>query len=273
MYQLLQGTLRFVVLVAAAVFAGPVIAQTPDTLRARFKLAVPPPAPRPASVVRPSPAMGASSPIAFGAGWGDAYVGAGYQARARYLENYDGSIAAGFGLGDPWHLVGLQVDVISFSTFRSGFFKRVGVDLQIHRALPYGMAVAVGWESAIQIGLTDAGNSKYAVVSKWWSLRGDPRKPFSELLVSAGAGNERFLPEKDFEFGKEGVNGFGSVALRVAEPLSVIADWTGQDLIVAASVAPLRRWALVITPGFADVTGTAGDGARFVVAASYSFRF
>lgn len=259
----------------SAITASMAAAQTAeaDSLRGQFKLPVPPQVRVPAAVSRPSPAMGASSPIAFGAAWRDAFVGAGYQSRTRYLQNYDGSIAAGIGLGDPWRLVGLELTAISFSTFRSGFFSRIGIDTKLHRVLPHGFAVAAGWESAIQIGLTDAGNSKYAVLSKWWDIRDDPRDLFSELLVSVGVGNDRFLPEDDFYLGTPGVNGFGSVALRVAQPISVIADWYGQDLALAASVAPLARYRLVITPALVDVTGSAGDGARFVASASYSFRF
>ena len=67
---------------------------------------------------------------------------------------------------------------------------------------------------------------------------------------------------------------FGSVGVRVLQPVSVIAEWTGQDLLLATSVTPLRNQNVAFTAGFADVTGTAGDGARFIIGGSlgYSFR-
>ena len=71
-----------------------------------------------------------------------------------------------------------------------------------------------------------------------------------------------------------GVGPFGSFGVRVAPPVTLIAEWTGQDVLLAASVTPLRNQRLAITAGFAEVTGTAGDGARFTIGGSlgYSFR-
>jgi hypothetical protein len=68
-------------------------------------------------------------------------------------------------------------------------------------------------------------------------------------------------------------NVFGALGLQVAEPVSVTADWSGQDLFAGVSVAPARRVPLVITAGFADLTGSAGDGARFVLATGLGFRY
>ena len=96
--------------------------------------------------------MGASSPTAFGAQWGDLFVGAAFQARARNVDTHDGSVAAGFGIGNAWRLVGLEVAAISFSTFRSGWGRRMGVDLKLHRMLPGNVGIAVGWESALLRG-------------------------------------------------------------------------------------------------------------------------
>ena len=68
-------------------------------------------------------------------------------------------------------------------------------------------------------------------------------------------------------------NVFGSVGLRVVEPVSVIADWTGQDLTLGTSIAPFRNFPLVITPAVADVTGNAGDGARFILGVGFGYSF
>jgi hypothetical protein len=38
-------------------------------------------------------------------------------------------------------------------------------------------------------------------------------------------------------------------------------------------VAPRRRVPLVIDAGFADITGSAGDGARFILGAGLGFRW
>jgi hypothetical protein len=68
------------------------------------------------------------------------------------------------------------------------------------------------------------------------------------------------------------VNVFGNVAVRVARPVSFIAEWTGRDLGLGLSIAPFKNIPFVITPAVRDVVG-AGDGARFVLGAGTAIRF
>jgi hypothetical protein len=68
------------------------------------------------------------------------------------------------------------------------------------------------------------------------------------------------------------VNAFGSVGLRIHERASLIADWTGQDLVGAISFVPFRSSPLVISAGMADLTGYAGDGPRFIASAGFGAR-
>lgn len=242
--------------------------QSVDSLRARYELPVPvvkePPLPH---VI---PAMSANSPTAWGAGFGDFFLGGSLAARARYVSAVDGSIGGGFGLGDPSKYVALEVDLISFSTFRSGFGNRLAIDLKLHRLLPDNFAIAIGREGAVQRGLTDAGRSYYGVISKWIPLA-DESRPFSALSVSAGIGTGRFRSWNDWANGTGRFGLFGSVALRVLPAFSLVADWTGQDLMVLGSLAPFRRVGVVLTGGLADLTHTAGDGARLVGSAGWSF--
>ena len=61
-------------------------------------------------------------------------------------------------------------------------------------------------------------------------------------------------------------------AAGLASPLGVVADWNGQDLNLSASVVPLRCVPVVISPGLADVTGSAGSPRRFIIGAAVGFR-
>lgn len=217
--------------------------------------------------------MGANSPTAFGAEWGVVYAAGSYQERTRFSREDDATAGLGFGLGDPREAVGLEVRLLSFSTFRSYFFETGGVDLHLHRRLPGGIAVAAGWESALHWGGGDSGSNPYGAVSRWFTLAEDPAAPLSALVLSVGLGGGRFQSEEAWRAGEDGVGVFGSAALRVVEPVSVVVDWTGQDLLLATSVAPLRRVGLVLTAGVADVTGSAGDGARLVLGAGVGHDF
>ncbi len=251
-------------------------AQQADSLQQKWLLPYPedaqaPPVEIAAEKARSAPGTSTGSQIAFGASWGTAYAGIGYQHRTRYLSRMDGAASVGFGLGNAQKLVGLDLSVASLGSFRS--FGRYSLGVKAHRILPGNAAIAVGMENAAVIGFTDSRRSLYAVGSKQFTLRETPNEFFSSLMVSAGAGNGRYLSESDFSTGKNGMNLFGSVGLRVAEPVGLIADWTGQDLALAVSLVPFKSIPLVITPGLADVTGTAGDGARFTVGAGVGVHF
>jgi len=209
-------------------------------LRQRFRLPVPPLT----QVVRPDTFTGStvSSPTAFGANWGDVFIAGSYQARARYTNRDDGGVVFGFGLGDARRLVGLEVAVSSYSTFRQGFFQNGGVSLKLHRLLNHDTAIAFGIENVGTWGSPDAGsNSVYGVGSHIFRLRANPEASFSKLIVSVGVGGGRFRSEHDVRRRIGSTNVFGSVGLQVIPLASVIADWTGQDLFLGASIVPFRR--------------------------------
>ena len=242
-----------------------------DSLRARFRITLPPGfAERPA-FARTLPATNASTPSAYGPGWGDAFVGGGYQANTRAsvpggpLGREDGSVVAGFGVGRSDLLAG-EVAFTSFSTFRSGFFYRTGVSLKVHHLFKSGWAVAAGRETAFIIGEAgDGGSASYGVVSRVFTRSRDSRRPFSSIGVSLGAGDGRFRPLADVRANRRTVGVFGAVSARLTDAAGLAADWNGQDLSVSLGLVPLRCVPLSITPGLTDLTRNAGNRPRFML--------
>jgi hypothetical protein len=223
--------------------------------------------------VRLGPAASVSVPTALGVDAGELFFGVAYQGRTRYTEQDDGAAVIGFGVGTR-RVLALEAAVTTYSTFRGGGpLETGGVSLKLHRALPRQTSVAVGWENAVLWGGSDDDGSLYAVASRGLNLRPDPSAPFSTGVVSLGVGNGRFRREKDDAEGNETVNLFAAAGVRVNDPLSLVMDWTGQDLNAAASITPLRRLPLVLTVGLADITGSAGDGARFILSLGYGLAF
>jgi hypothetical protein len=247
-----------------------------DSLRALYMLEMPPTLRIAAGASRSSPGSSSGSPSAYGPNWGDGFVGMGYVHRARFAQNdtwrdnVDGAISGGFGLGNARDLIGVEVSIASFSTFDSGFGSRMGVGLKLHKALPGDFGVAIGVENAFTRGVT-LDPSYYGVVTRVWSQ--DWWNPFTNITATLGAGNGRFQREEDFNAGRNRINPFAAVGVQVWEPVAFIADWTGQDLVLAVSIVPFVRVPLVITPAFNDVLGTAGDGVRFTVGAGVGFQF
>lgn len=270
---------RYIALLASAL-AGLVLsldpagAQSLEELRGIYRLQLPPVAAVPgASLPALSPGSSANTPTAFGPNQGDLFAGAGFQARTRYApagrDGWDGAAVVGFGLGNAHETLGLEVAMTLISTFDSGFFDKTSFSFKLHRALPGNGAIALGWENAFVVGEgTDGGRSLYMVGSKLLPLGN--RNYLDRLTASVGIGNGRFRFEEDVRAGIERVNLFASAGLQLVPNASLIADWTGQDLTLAASIVPFRRLPLVITPGIADLTGSAGDGARFILGAGMS---
>lgn len=221
---------------------------------------------------RLGPAASVSVPTGYGVDAGELFVGVAYQGRTRYTEEGDAAVVAGVGFGTR-RVLAMEVALTSYSTIRGTPLETGGVSVRLHRAVGSSTSVAVGWENAVRWGGSDDDGSLYAVGTRMVPLRRDPARRFGLAVFSLGVGNGRFRLESDDRDGNETVNVFGAVGVRVTEPLSVMADWTGQDLNLAASVIPIRRVPLVVTAGVADLTGLAGDGARFILSVGYGLSF
>ncbi|HEY9861726.1 MAG TPA: S-layer homology domain-containing protein, partial [Candidatus Obscuribacterales bacterium] len=203
-----------------------------ETLREQFQISEPPTIEVPvASAAVGVPAVSLTTPSAFGADFGDFFLGAGYQSETRYTGEEDGGAAVGIGLGNASNALGLEVAVASYSTLRSGLLNTGAISFKLHKLLSNDLAIAIGAENSIRLGTrTDSIPTGYGVVSKIFRLQDDASKPLSAVTVSLGVGGGRFRSESDILNGKNSVNVFGGLGVRVARPLSLLADWNGQDL-------------------------------------------
>lgn len=224
-----------------------------------------------AATGRAQPGVSTASPLGFGPNMGDVFVGFGYQNEARGTTEDDGSASLGFGLGNSQSMVGLEAVITSLSTVREGFFKRTALGLKLHRDLPNDAAIGVGVEGIMLNGGTDSKTSAYVALSKYASLGSG--EYFNAVTLNVGAGNGRFQRVADFAADKNGINVFASAGLRVTSWLGAIGEYTGQDVNLGLSLAPIPSIPLVITPALADVTTTANDKVRFTLGAGLSWHY
>jgi hypothetical protein len=217
-----------------------------------------------------SPGLTILSPTGFGVDNWTPFIGATFQSETRYSNVSDGGMVFGVGLGDAREAVGVEVSytVASFGTNRD--FGTGGFNVRIHRRFSEDFAGAIGWNGIITTGDVDFEDSVYGVLTKIFTLNEDITEPFSRIAVNAGIGNGMFRTEDAVDDGDDTLGVFGSVAIRLAEPVSLITEWTGQDLAIGLSIAPFPNSNFVITPAIRDITG-AGDEARFVLGGGISF--
>jgi hypothetical protein len=232
----------------------------------------------------PAPSMSVYIPVGYGADNNTAFVATDYQSRQRFTNSNDGQMVFGVGLGDAKKSVGvvLSYTLASVSDNNNSDFGIGGFNVKVHRQFKDGWAAAVGMNGAVNIGrysdtlVNDFENSLYGVVTKVIRTKDDINKPFSRVAVTAGIGNGQFRTENSINNDKDNFNVFGNVAVRVHPQASLIAEWTGQDLAVGASIVPFKNIPIVITPAVRDITGPgagASDKPRFVLGAGFGFKF
>jgi hypothetical protein len=222
-----------------------------------------------------SPGTTISNPSGFGADGNRIFLVTDYQGRTRNTNTDDGEAGIGVALGDA-KKVGVELSYTQASFGRYGK-SGGGFSTKIHHRFSDSASAAIGWNYFAKLespGYLDyPKNSYYAAYSQILKTREFIDQPFSRVAVSAGVGGGQFLTETKAGGGNpQGVNVFGSVALRVAQPVSVITEWTGQDLAMGVSIVPFKNIPIVITPAVRDITG-AGNGARFVLGTGFSFKF
>ena len=279
----------FSIALALATAAASAAAQDAAAQRQKFKLEVPvQSAQEPGDVLamlRGAPGTNTGTPLAFIPGMGDAFIGGGYQIHTRNIRQpdgtwgqdgtNDGSISLGFGLGDASDVVGMEVVMTTVSPFRVGLGRRSTISVQVAHLIDPTFGVAVGVENAVMSGRDDDHETQsfYVVASKVFRSPFEQVPWFKAITVSGGAGNGRFRLVSDFNAKKRTVNAFGSLALLLHDQVSVISDYTGEDVNVGVSVVPYKKIPLVITPALVDLTGTASRTARFVVGAGFGLHF
>jgi hypothetical protein len=223
-----------------------------DELRATFTHIEAIPIPK---VSFSSPAYAIAIPTGYGARAGQVFVGAGGLFDRQVTGSSQLGLGLGIGLGNP--VRGLGVDLsYTLLDVNEGVG---GLSLKFHRNLSttaqVGWALAVGWEDFVSSG--GRGSSVYGSTSLILKLSPDLNTPLSRLALTIGLGGGRFgSPD-----GIPSIGVFGGGALRVTRSLSVIGEWTGQDLTAGISIAPFPDLNFYITPAVREL-GDANQ-ARF----------
>lgn len=224
--------------------------------------------------LRPTPGTTFGTPTAYGANWGQAFVGASGIVDLGGVGRTDGSFSVGAGFGNSISSVGVEVSASVTSVSTNDFADSGSFGLKIHKILPNtdGLGIAVGWSNAIDWGDTrDAPETIYGVVSKTFDLRpnNDNRLPLS---ISLGVGTGSFRSTGAIAARENSPNLFGSLGVVVIPQVSFASSWTGSKLNLGMGIAPFEI-PLTFTLGVTDVTNNTVNGSGFNINAGYSITF
>jgi hypothetical protein len=252
------------------------------------------------------PVGGLGTPTAFGANWGDFFLGAGYQGETRPVILTPPGVApgtvkgpetfaysVGFGLGDSRNFLGLETVATTYNrtnlvpgSAAPGSFENGGISFKLHKLLGDNFAIAAGYENAVTFGSNaiagantpdggvNGGRTGYGVASL--ILNPDPNMGFfSNTTLSVGAGAGRFRSIGDIRANNDNINVFGSLGTRLFSNVSLVGDWNGQDLSVGLPITiPFGGGsAFQVTPAITDIANPETGGSRFSVSGGLGFRF
>lgn len=225
---------------------------------------------------RGAPAITISNPYGFGGDGGQFFTGASFTSDTRFENSLDSDGGIGFGvaLGNARKAVGLELTYTMASLgLTDRDFGSGGFSAKVHRLIDNSTSVALGYSGFLNIGDdNDFEDSIYGVVTKIFRTRENIDSAFSRMAVSVGLGNGIYRTWEAFQDDKEQINVFGSLAFRVAKPVSFITEWTGNDLALGLSVAPFKNIPLTITPALRDVAG-GDDSINFALGVGVGFPF
>jgi S-layer homology domain len=248
------------------------------------------------------PVGGLGTPTAFGASWGNLFLGGSFQnetrpnvysnpnlpsdAAATATDKQKGgdyyAYSVGLGLGDARNLIGLETVATTYNAGKAGLFNNGGVSFKAHKLLGDNFAIAGGYENAITFGQsfpsdpngTNGGQTGYGVASL--ILNPDPNLGFfSNTTLSVGAGAGRFRNIGDIRANRDTINVFGSLGTRLSSNFSLVTDWNGQDLSVGLPITiPFGGGSsFQVTPALVDLVNGESGGSRFTVSGGLGFQF
>ncbi len=225
-----------------------------------------------------------TTPLAWGAGFGSIYFGAGATSTVQYGNRGmafshnvgDGACAAGFGLGNPVDNIGLQTTFVQYDVSK---FTDWGMTFQLNHYLSTSQAVAIGVQEVMLSTGGDIGRSYYFVYSQ--GVLADQfinkKTGATKLHYSLGVGTGAYANKspEDIAAGKgtHGTYVFGNVAYELFNEFNVISDWNGMNLNAGLSKTfyITKSLPIAITLGAADLTRWSGDRVRMIIGAGTGF--
>jgi len=203
------------------------------------------------------------------------------------VKKYSDMVASfGFGLGNPYKNVGVQIGSNMLDVSQADLFN---FGIKIHRYVAAGISVSAGIENLFFVGKGgyfsfSPGNKSDASPNQYIAMTQDFRYLFpdenfiSRLSYSIGGGTGRFselAPLDKINYNREKATYiFGAAQLRMTKNFSFSVDWSGANLNAGLSFnAKLGKIPIGFILAAADLTKYSGTGVRIIGAGGIFYQF
>jgi hypothetical protein len=225
-----------------------------------------------------APLIGGGVPSGYVAGWGEYYLALSAGTPGKQRDGVpDGSINFGFGLGDPFRTLGMQLDV------GIGSVKNLGANGGIGGSIGRVLVNEPTLQVAVAGGVMDlwsytTGESGFTFPNGYGAItvatplrRNDPH--FSQVLqVSAGVGGNNFT-SLDENFQGPTVGAFASVGVELTPQLGVSMGWSGRGTNAGVSYVPFASLPLTVNLIGADLFNASPYGTVGVLTVAWGDSF
>ena len=208
---------------------------------------------------------------AFGANWGDLFIGGSLATAGKERSRIDSYAGLGFGLGDASNLIGSTVS-FNMQSLRN-FGATNGINVDFHRIVysdsQTQVAMAVGVTNLIKLYYRNQPDrleeGYWGAITSYTFLR--PNDPVNNLPLALTVGGA------SGQFDQTDVGIFGGVGIQLAPQLGVGAAWSGVSLDLGMSYVPIPTFPLTLTMEGIDLTNNTPGGPRFLLGVNVGYNF
>ena len=229
----------------------------------------------------PAPGLSFGAPSAYGASGGSIFVGVSYGADVDTgLTTFyddggakvaDGSMNAGFGIGDPNKLAAeVTVGIISLACQEgdSCFGADGTMGMKLHKKIdsPLINGIALAYSDIVRWGEASDFATIYGVASKDFKIKN------KDALLSLGIGTGGFRSKAAIDANENDPNLFGGLGIKLNPRLSLASSWNGSTLGAGFGISPFY-FPLSVSAGITDITEVNEKGRQYSINLGYSFSF
>ena len=191
-----------------------------------------------------SPYLGGGVPTAYTLTSGDFFIAGTAGTQGKLRDNVDGSFNMGFGLGNPYSIGSIEIDLNFGST--KNFASNGGLDASIAKVIVteprFELSVGGGYLQFFSYGTEGLDTPNGYGVATLSTVLNYGNSDFPQIMqISAGIGGNTFSYLDPVTFTGPEIGYFGSIGVELTPQFGVSLGWSGRGGNISLSYIPFPR--------------------------------